>query len=118
MNSYPPSPVIVNLKPATRTQAGKNAPPLQAHFHATTQIAPELPAALSSSEQSRARRALLQFLPYEAALMEWIGRSNQNAQLFVRDPFQALQKAKIPVPAELVAELKALAQMIVATAKK
>jgi hypothetical protein len=118
MNSYPPPPVIVNLKPATRAKTAKNAPPIQAHFHATTEIAPDLPAALSSSEQSRARRALLQFLPYEAALMEWMGRSNQNAQLFIRDPFQALQKANIPVPAELVGELKAIAEMISGSATK
>ncbi len=47
---------------------------------------------------------------HEKALLDWMGRAPENAELFLEDPLAALEKAGLGIGAETVARLRSVAE--------
>lgn len=67
-------------------------------------VAPRKSAAVAPKSD----RLMAELGRVEARLQQWIGQSNENAQLFRRDPISAMRSAGLDLEDELICELERL----------
>lgn len=60
----------------------------------------------------------LQIMAFETDLMNWMALSDENAKLFLKDPFAALEKSGVSVPKEVVENLKNASNLLINHLKK
>ncbi len=87
-------------------------------FHQSKSIGIPMLKGTSSDITEKVNQAHVKILPYEPQILAWVAASGQNAKQFTEDPFQAMESAAIGIPAEILAELKAVSQLLLTTLKK
>ena len=73
---------------------------------------------LASDVAEKVHQSYLQIMAFEKDLMNWMALSDENAALFLQDPFKALEKSEIKVPKEVVDNLKNTSNLLINQLKK
>ena len=102
-----PTIVIPIDLPAQHTQ-GRGPEFLQAFFYTSGPMVNPIVTPSSRSKACPIESILARLIPYESALLQWIGDSPHNARLFVTQPLRALELAHLGLPKSLLVEIHAV----------
>lgn len=73
---------------------------------------------LATDAAEKVHQAHIQIMPFEKELLNWMSHSDENAKLFLEDPFNALEKSKINVPKEVIDSIKNASNLLTNNLKK
>nr|WP_315156290.1 hypothetical protein [uncultured Flavobacterium sp.] len=87
-------------------------------FHASKGFGFPFNLNLAADVTEKVHQAHIQIMPFEKELLNWMSLSNENAKLFLQDPFNALEKSKINVPQEVIDSIKNASNLLTNNLKK
>ena len=87
-------------------------------FHTSKGLGFPFQLNLAAQDAEKVHHAHIQIMSFENELLKWISASDDNAKLFLQDPFKALEKSKINVPKEIVDDIKNASNLLVNKLKK
>lgn len=93
-------------------------PSQQITFHQSKAIGIPMLKGTSSDILEKVNQAHVKILQYEPQILAWVAASDQNAKLFAENPIEAMGSSAIGIPAEILAELKTVSQLLLTTLKK
>lgn len=87
-------------------------------FHASKGFGFPFQLNLATKDAEKIHQAHLQIMAFENDLLKWMSASDENAKLFLQDPFKALEKAAINIPKEIIDNIKNASNLLITNLKK
>lgn len=90
--------------------------PLATHIHAVSAKPSEIQLRirirplpdLPDWQMNQIREVIMRFMSHESALLRWLAESVGNSRRFDCDPLEAMQAARLGLPSDLIADLRAI----------
>lgn len=87
-------------------------------FHASKGLGFPFGSELDTEVSEKVHQAHIQILSFESELMKWMAQSDENAALFLKKPLEALEKANLGIPKEVMENIQNASNLLINNLKK